>query len=111
MVPIDDANNANGAGGIIPTVETVQNGTYAPLSRALLIYVNDAVYQKTEIKEFLNYYIKNVPTLAEEVGYVPLPDAIYSMVAQRMQNGVLGSLYTNGEEVGTKLEDLMKQPQ
>ncbi len=109
LVPIDDGDNSNGAGAVVPTLETVQNGTYAPLSRALFIYVNDAVYQKPEVKEFLNYYIKNVPALAGEVGYIPLPGAIYTMVSQRMQNGVMGTLYTNGEEVGTKLEDLMKQ--
>jgi phosphate transport system substrate-binding protein len=103
LVPIDDGNNENGAGAIIPTMETVQNGIYAPLSRALFIYVNDAAYKKPEVKGFLDYYIKNVPALAEEVGYIPLPGNLYTMVSQRMQNGAMGTLYTDGEEAGTKL--------
>ncbi|MGB3076774.1 MAG: PstS family phosphate ABC transporter substrate-binding protein [Chitinophagales bacterium] len=108
IVPIDDGNDANGAGAILPSVETVQNGTYAPLSRVLLIYASTAAEGKKEVKDFLNFYVENAPKLSKEVGYVPLQDNLYQLVAQRLQNEVTGSIYPDGKEVGTSLETLMK---
>src|SRR6185503_1189172 len=31
LVPVNDGNEANGAGAILPTIETVKNKTYSPL--------------------------------------------------------------------------------
>jgi phosphate transport system substrate-binding protein len=39
-VAIDDGNPANGDGPILPSLETVNNGTYRPLSRPIFIYVS-----------------------------------------------------------------------
>ena len=108
LVPIDDGNESNGAGPIAPSLETVQNGTYAPLSRVLLIYANSAAEGKKEVKDFLHFYIENAPTLVKEVGFIPLQSNIYATVAQRLENDVTGSIYTDGHEVGTNLEDLLK---
>ncbi|MBA3648517.1 MAG: PstS family phosphate ABC transporter substrate-binding protein [Chitinophagales bacterium] len=108
LIPIDDGNDANGKGAILPTLETVQNGTYAPLSRALFLYANTAAESRQEVKDFLSYYLQNVPKLSKEVGYIPLQDDLYPIVTQRLQNTVTGSLYTNGEEMGTTLEGLLK---
>jgi len=107
LIPIDDGNAANGAGPITPSLETVQNGTYAPLSRVLFIYVNAADNSKKEVQDFVNYYIDNASKLSKEVGYIPLQDNLYPMVTQRYKNGVLGSIYQKGEEGGTTLESLM----
>jgi phosphate transport system substrate-binding protein len=109
LVPIDDGNEANGAGAISPNMETVQNGTYAPLSRSLLLYTNTAAEHRKEVKDFLSYYLQNAPKLVKEVGYIPLQDNLYVMVTERLEKDVTGSIYKNGEEVGTKLEDLLKQ--
>lgn len=108
LVAIDDENDANGAGAVYPSIETVQNGTYAPLSRVLLIYATSNAEGKKEVKDFLTYYIANVPALCKEVGYIPLQQELYPLVAQRLQNDITGSIYKNGEEVGTDLETLLK---
>ena len=60
-----------------PTAETINSGEYAPLSRPLFIYVNTASLDKPEVKAFLEYYMNNAGELAEEVGYVALPDSVY----------------------------------
>ncbi len=67
----------HGNGCIEPTDETINNGTYAPLSRPLYIYVNNESMEKPEVKAFLEYYMENAPELSIEVGYVPLPASIY----------------------------------
>lgn len=66
-----------GNGAIIPSTETVANGTYAPLSRSLFIYVNNEALKKAEVKSFVDFYISNAATLSKEVGYVALPAEKY----------------------------------
>ncbi|MNP60940.1 Phosphate-binding protein PstS precursor [compost metagenome] len=57
-----------------PTVETVRDGSYTPLSRPLFIYVKTSSYERPEVKEFVNFFVDHAGELATEVGYVPLPD-------------------------------------
>ena len=64
----------NGNGPVLPSIETVKNKTYAPLSRPLFIYVSATAAQRPEVKAYVNYYLANAATLAKEVGYVPLTD-------------------------------------
>jgi phosphate transport system substrate-binding protein len=108
LIPVDDGNEANGAGAILPSVQTVQDGTYSPLSRVLIIYASTASESKTEVKDFLNFYISNAAKLSKEVGYIPLQENLYPMVTERLKNEITGSIYPNGEEVGSKLEELLK---
>lgn len=59
-----------GSGCVTPSTETIVGGQYAPLSRPLLIYVNKADLARPEVREFVQFYLDNAATLAEEVGYV-----------------------------------------
>lgn len=67
----------NGAGCIEPTVETIESGEYAPLSRPLFLYVNRASLDDELVAEFLRFYMASAAALALEVGYVPAGDAVY----------------------------------
>lgn len=64
----------NGEGCVPPSVETAQDGSYAPLSRPLFIYPSEQALQKPEVKAFIEYYLENVNSAAEALGYVPLTD-------------------------------------
>jgi phosphate transport system substrate-binding protein len=64
----------NGKGCVPPSVETAQDGSYAPLSRPLLIYPSEAALQKPEVKAFIEYYLGNVNSVAESLGFVPLTE-------------------------------------
>src|SRR3990172_5234645 len=64
LVPID-----GGRGPIFPSEKTVMDGTYAPLSRPLFIYINKESIAKPEVKEFADYYLKNAPKLIKQVKY------------------------------------------
>lgn len=72
LVGIDDGNDANGAGPIVPSVETVKNKSYAPLGRPLFLYINSSAAARQEVKDFIAFYLANVNELAQEVGYIPL---------------------------------------
>ncbi|MDX5346105.1 MAG: PstS family phosphate ABC transporter substrate-binding protein [Hymenobacteraceae bacterium] len=76
-VPVNDENDANGAGAILPSLETVKDGTYAPLSRPLFIYVNSTATKKPQVVDFVNFYLDNAAELSKEVGYIPLPAEKY----------------------------------
>ncbi len=65
----------NGKGCVPPSVETAQEGSYAPLSRPLFMYPSEQALQKPEVKAFIAYYLENVNSVAESLGFVPLTDA------------------------------------
>lgn len=72
IVAIDDGNDQNGKGPIRPTVETVRNKTYAPLTRPLFLYINQAAARHPAVRTFVTYYLDHIARLAQEAGYVPL---------------------------------------
>ena len=43
----------------------------------MFIYVNNFSLQREEVKTFVRYYLNNAAELAEEVGYVGLPEEDY----------------------------------
>ncbi|HBK71059.1 MAG TPA: protein sphX [Flavobacteriaceae bacterium] len=68
----------NGEKVVKPTLETVSNGTYSPLSRPLFIYVNSTSIKQPEVIKFVNFYIENAGELSKDVGYIPLPTDNYA---------------------------------
>ncbi len=72
VIGIDDGNDENGAGPIKPTLETVKNKSYAPLSRPLFIYINSQAGNRPEVQSFVQFYLDNMNDLSEEVGFIPL---------------------------------------
>jgi phosphate transport system substrate-binding protein len=103
-VPID-----GGKGPVMPSPEAVENGTYQPLSRPIFIYVSAKSLEKPEIKEFVEFYMKNAAPLVKEVKYVPLPAKIYTGNLEHLAKKKLGTVFGGEAEVGLKIEDLMKR--
>ena len=68
----------SGTGCIYPSPKTINDGTYAPLSRPMFIYVNTDALEQEEVVEFVNFYLDNATQLVLEVGYVPLPESQYN---------------------------------
>lgn len=79
-----------GKGAILPSMETVKNGTYAPLSRPLFVYVNSTSIARPEVVSFVQYYLKNAGRLAGDVGYIPLPAELYTAEAKKFDDFVAG---------------------
>lgn len=78
----------NGETVVKPTLETVRNGTYSPLSRPLFIYVNSTSVKSPEVIEFVNFYIDNAGKLSEDVGYIPLPAELYTKQKENFKSFV-----------------------
>jgi len=65
-----------GSGCVAPSVATAQDGTYAPLSRPLFVYVKRSSFDDDEnVRDFVAYMLDNGQTIAEEARFVPLSDA------------------------------------
>ncbi len=109
LVPINDGNDANGAGAILPSIETVSNGTYAPLSRPEFIYVNAKSADRPEVKSFITFYLSNAGSLAKEIGSVPLKPEVYKLVQERFDKKTTGSAFAEGvSTIGVNMEQLLK---
>lgn len=61
-----------GDGCVAPSKETIQDGSYKPLSRPLFMYVSTAAIKKPQVKAFLDDVIANQETIAGNAQIVPL---------------------------------------
>ncbi len=104
LLALDDGDETNGAGAIAPSPESVRDGTYQPLSRPVFIYVNPEALARPEVSGFVNFFISDGGPLAREVGYVPLSDAEYALVQQRLDARVTGTMYGHGNEMASLTE-------
>ncbi|MGQ0828268.1 MAG: PstS family phosphate ABC transporter substrate-binding protein [Bacteroidota bacterium] len=77
VIPVDDQKDENGKGPILPSIETVKNKTYAPLSRPLFIYVNSTAAKRKEVQTFVDFYLTQGGALSQEVGYIAMTDEEY----------------------------------
>ena len=69
----------NGDGCVVPSANTIGNGSYKPLSRPLFIYVNATSLDKQpEVKEFVKFYMEHGKKLVDEVGYISLAASVYA---------------------------------
>ena len=92
---------------VTPSSETINDGSYNPLSRPLFIYVSVESLEREEVAAFVEYFLTDGTWLVDtpEVGYVQLPQAIYAAVLSRVEDGVTGSAMAEAEE-GASLAEI-----
>jgi phosphate transport system substrate-binding protein len=83
LVPID-----SGGGCITPSIATITDGTYRPLSRPLFIYPSKKSLQRPEFAAFVQYYLDNVNSFVDEVGYIEAT----ADVLQKSKDALAGAL-------------------
>ncbi len=96
-----------GKAAVLPSMNSVLDGSYQPLARPIFIYVNAKAYERPEVKKFVDYYLTHGSKLAKEVKYVPLPDKAYTMNKDHLAKGKKGTVFGGVAEVGVKIDDLM----
>jgi len=100
VVQIDGGN-----GCVAPSTETVKDGTYAPLSRPLFVYVKATSLARPEVRSYIDFFLNDKGATAAEVGYISLPEEIYERAMNRVANVVTGSVFT-GVEPGTSIDEI-----
>ncbi len=99
---------AAGQPGVEPSMDSVITGKYQPLSRPIFIYVNAKSYERQEVKQFIEYYMKHSDELVREVKYVPLPANAYTHNLDMLSKKELGTKFGGQAQVGLTIEELMK---
>jgi phosphate transport system substrate-binding protein len=61
-----------GSGCVAPSKETIQDGSYKPLSRPLFMYPSTTAIARPEVKGFLDYVLAEETTIADASKIVPL---------------------------------------
>ena len=97
-----------GAKAVLPSFESVIDGSYQPLARPIFIYVNSKSLERPEVKEFVAFYMKNGDKLVREVKYVPLPAKAYTHNIESVDKKVLGTKFGGENKIGLTIEQLMK---
>jgi phosphate transport system substrate-binding protein len=85
LVSVDDGN-----GCVAPNPETIQDGSYSPLSRPIFMYPSAAALEKPEVAAFMQYAVDNYAEIAEAALIVPMDDAQASKAKANLEHG-LGS--------------------
>ena len=98
-----------GKGPVVPSPKTVEDGSYQPLSRPIFIYVAKKSMDKPDVKEFVEFYLKNAPKLVKDVKYVALPQSAYTVGLDHLKKNKIGTVFGGEAEVGVKIEDLLKR--
>ncbi len=87
LVAVDD-----GQGPVFPTLETVKNGSYTPLTRPLYLYVNeDSLASKTTLRPFLDAYLSGITSWIHFTGYMPLAGSSYAESLERLRKTTLAT--------------------
>lgn len=93
---------------VVPSSETVADGTYVPLSRPEFIYVKLEKADDPAVAAFVNFYISpDNAGLVDEVGYVSVPSEINTKVISRFENKTTGTVFEGGSPIGVKLDEVL----
>lgn len=99
----------NGKGAILPSTETVEDGSYQPLSRPVFIYVKMKSAEKREVKEFVEFYLKNALLLVKEVNFFPLPPRAYSTMLEHFSKKRVGTIFNGTPVIGLTIDELIRR--
>jgi len=108
LIAIDDGDASNGTAPVLPSHETIEKGTYQPLSRPIFMYVRKDEAERREVQDFVHYYLGAGTKLVNEVGYIGLPAATYALANKRFDARKTGSLFAGeGSTVGVAVAELL----
>lgn len=75
-----------GNGCVAPSFEAALKGEYIPLSRPLLIYTTTTLLdERDDVLGFVKFYVDNMNALAEEVGYISLPEDLLTAQKEKIE--------------------------
>ena len=107
VVAVDGGN-----GCVFPTSETINDGSYEPLSRPLLMYVARESADVDAVKDFVRYHISpERERLIEEVGFVAFPARVYELALARFEKGLTGTLFGGSDPQQGTVEEILASNQ
>ncbi|MGE0481496.1 MAG: PstS family phosphate ABC transporter substrate-binding protein [Phycisphaerae bacterium] len=100
--------DATGGGAIKPSLATIRDHSYHPLSRPLFIYVARGAAERAEVVGFVEYLLLNAKRIVEHprVNYVALPDELYQNILKRFREKITGTVYSTAERKTRPIAEL-----
>lgn len=96
---------------VLPTPANVLNGSYAPLSRPLFIYVNVKSLRRPAMRKFVEFYLNNAGKFAEQVQYVSTSEKITNMAKSFLKKRKSGTVFVTATELdGTTAYQKREEP-
>ncbi len=97
---------------VLPSPQSVRDGSYHPLGRPLFLYVNKASAQRPEVAAFIKFTFTNARRIVEHpsVQDIALSDAVYAAVLERFEKGVTGTLLADAANRKKSLDELYARP-
>jgi phosphate transport system substrate-binding protein len=78
-----------GSGCVAPSVATAQDGSYAPLSRPLFVYVKlSSLRESTDVADFVRYALENEQSIAEEARFVPMSRELIDEQLRKLEDAL-----------------------
>jgi phosphate transport system substrate-binding protein len=74
-----------------PSAETIQDGSYKPLSRPLFMYPKADAVTRPEVKAFLDFAVENAAMIAEAAKIVPLTEEQVGTAEEELATAESGS--------------------
>ncbi|HYX15864.1 MAG TPA: PstS family phosphate ABC transporter substrate-binding protein [Nostoc sp.] len=100
----------NGKGAVLPSRQTVEKVQYQPLARPLFIYLNFRDNQnKGLVNKFVEFYIDKAPTIANAVGYIPLPNESKQLNYVHLYQGKVGTVFEGKAEMNLTIGELLRK--
>jgi phosphate transport system substrate-binding protein len=96
-----------GQGCISPSINTITDGQYTPLSRPLFIYVRADRLDRPDVQAFVKFYLDSADRAVRDARYIPLPQRAYELVQQRVARRVTGSIFDKPVPVGVSIDELL----
>jgi phosphate transport system substrate-binding protein len=81
----------SGGGCVKPSKETVQDGSYKPLSRPLFMYPSAKAMKRPEVKAFMEFVVAQAPQIAEAAKIVPLTSAQVATAKEELKKAETAS--------------------
>lgn len=97
-------------GKVLPSLKTVQNETYQPLSRPMFIYVSARQLDANPVlRSFISYYLSNAAQLVSREGSIPLSDSQYRLAQNKLFRHVLGTSFAGNLPIGLPLGQILNR--
>jgi phosphate transport system substrate-binding protein len=80
-----------GEGCVLPSDETIQDGTYAPLSRPLYVYVRHSALERPAVRAYVDFMLGNAPDIVPSTGYSALSAEQYADQMQAIAEAAGGA--------------------
>lgn len=106
LVPIV---HQTGKPAVAPSVQSVVDGSYQPLSRPIFIYVSAKAAERPEVKGFVDFYLVNAQKSVKEAKYIPLTDKDYKHAMLNFNSKKTGTAFGGEPEIGVKIADLLRR--